>query len=102
MNNIKLAIVLLVASSILLALHIYNLCFYDAQNGNYFGILSSLLLMFSMFLNNPLGVIIKNVSSSDFCVVKRNKYVSRTVFNSNFYCSRYTFLPEVLVEKHSN
>ena len=51
MNNIKLAYFLLVVSSILLILNIYNLDFDNLRNGNYWGIVSNLLLMFGMIIN---------------------------------------------------
>lgn len=50
MNNIKLAYFLLAASLILLALTIYRLDFNNLQSGNYFGIISNILLMFAMIL----------------------------------------------------
>ena len=51
MNKLKLAYLLLIASTILLAINIYNLNFNNLQNGNYWGIVSNILLMFGMFLN---------------------------------------------------
>jgi hypothetical protein len=51
MKKLKLAYFLLVASTILLILNIYNLDFNNLQNGNYWGIVSNLLLMFGMIVN---------------------------------------------------
>ena len=51
MNKIKLAYFLLIASSILLIINILNLDFNNLQNGNYWGIISNLLLMFGMIVN---------------------------------------------------
>ena len=51
MKKIQLAYFLLIASTILLILNIYNLDFNNLQNGNYWGIVSNLLLMFGMIVN---------------------------------------------------
>jgi len=51
MNKLKLAYFLLIASSILLIINICNLDFKNLQNGNYWGIVSNLLLMFGMIVN---------------------------------------------------
>jgi hypothetical protein len=51
MNKLKLAYLLLIVSIILLAINIYNLDFKNLQNGNYWGIVSNLLLMIGMIIN---------------------------------------------------
>jgi hypothetical protein len=51
MKKQKLAYLLIVGSIILLILNIYNLNFNNLQNGNYWGIVSNLLLIFGMILN---------------------------------------------------
>ena len=51
MNKQKLAYLLLVASLILLIINIYSLDFDNLRNGNYWGIVSNLLLMFGMIIN---------------------------------------------------
>ncbi|WP_445720392.1 hypothetical protein [Flavobacterium sp.] len=51
MNKLKFAYFLLIASTILLFINIYNLDFKNLQNGNYWGIVSNLLLMFGMIVN---------------------------------------------------
>lgn len=51
MNKLKLAYFLLIASSILLIINILNFDFNNLQNGNYWGIVSNLLLMFGMIVN---------------------------------------------------
>ena len=51
MKKLKLAYFLLILSTILLILNIYNLDFSNLQNGNYWGIISNLLLMFGMIIN---------------------------------------------------
>jgi formate hydrogenlyase subunit 3/multisubunit Na+/H+ antiporter MnhD subunit len=51
MNKLKLAYFLLIASAILLIINIYNLDFMNLQNGNYWGIVSNLLLMIGMIIN---------------------------------------------------
>ena len=51
MNKFKLAYFLLFASLILLILNIYLLDFNNLQKGNYWGIISNLLLMFGMVVN---------------------------------------------------
>ncbi len=51
MNKLKLAYFLLIASTILLIINIYNLDYENLQNGNYWGIVSNLLLMFGMIVN---------------------------------------------------
>ena len=51
MNKLKLAYFLLFASLILLILNIYLLDFNNLQKGNYWGIISNLLLMFGMVVN---------------------------------------------------
>ena len=51
MNKLKLAYFLLIASAILLIINIYNLDFMNSQNGNYWGIVSNLLLMIGMIIN---------------------------------------------------
>jgi glucan phosphoethanolaminetransferase (alkaline phosphatase superfamily) len=61
MNKLKLAYLLLFLSIILLVINIYNLDFNNLQNGNYWGIISNLLLMVGMFINiKELGKIEKN------------------------------------------
>jgi hypothetical protein len=51
MNKLKLAYFLLFASLILMILNIYGLDFNNLQKGNYWGIISNLLLMFGMVVN---------------------------------------------------
>jgi hypothetical protein len=51
MNKLKLAYFLLIASAILLVINIYNLDFQNLRNGNYWGIVSNLLLMIGMIIN---------------------------------------------------
>jgi hypothetical protein len=51
MNKLKLAYLLLIVSIILLVINIYNLDFKNLQNGNYWGIVSNLLLMIGMIIN---------------------------------------------------
>lgn len=51
MNKLKLAYFLLILFSILLILNIYNLDFKNLQNGNYWGIISNLLLILVLIKN---------------------------------------------------
>lgn len=51
MNKLKLAYFLLILCSILLILNIYNLDFKNLQNGNYWGVISNLLLILVMIKN---------------------------------------------------
>lgn len=51
MSKLKLAYFLLAGSTILLIINIYNLDFNDLKNGNYFGIISNILLILGMILN---------------------------------------------------
>jgi hypothetical protein len=51
MNKLKLAYLLLIVSIILLVINTYNLDFKNLQNGNYWGIVSNLLLMIGMIIN---------------------------------------------------
>lgn len=51
MIKIKLAYLLLLASVILLIVNIFSLDFNNLLNGNYWGIISNLLLMVGMLLN---------------------------------------------------
>ena len=51
MNKLKLAYLVLVASVILLVINVYNLDFENLSSGNYWGIISNLLLMVAMILN---------------------------------------------------
>ena len=51
MNKLKFAYLLLIVSSILLILNISGLDFNNLQKGNYWGIISNLLLMFGMIVN---------------------------------------------------
>lgn len=45
MNNLKLVYFLTVASLLLLIINIYRLDFNNLKNGNYFGIISNVLLL---------------------------------------------------------
>ena len=51
MNKLKLAYFLLFTSIILLIVNIYGLDFNNLQKGNYWGIVSNLLLLFGMIVN---------------------------------------------------
>lgn len=51
MSKLKLAYFLLTGSAILLTINIYNLNLGDLKNGNYFGIISNILLILGMVLN---------------------------------------------------
>ena len=51
MNKLKFDYLLLIVSSILLILNISGLDFNNLQKGNYWGIISNLLLMFGMIVN---------------------------------------------------
>ena len=51
MNKLKLAYFLLFASLILLIVNIYGLDLNNLQKGNYWGIISNLLLLFGMIVN---------------------------------------------------
>jgi hypothetical protein len=51
MYKLKLAYFLLAGSTLMLIINIYNLDFNDLKNGNYFGIISNILLILGMILN---------------------------------------------------
>jgi hypothetical protein len=51
MSKLKLAYFLLVGSTLMLIINIYNLDFNDLKNGNYFGIISNILLILGMIIN---------------------------------------------------
>ena len=51
MNKLKLAYFLIIVSVILLVINISQLDFNNLDKGNYFGILSNLLLIFAMVIN---------------------------------------------------
>lgn len=51
MNKLNLAYFLLAGSTLLLIINIYNLDFNDLKNGNYFGIISNILLILGMIIN---------------------------------------------------
>lgn len=51
MNKLKLAYLLLIVISILLLIDIYNLDFSNLKNESYWGIITSILLLFSMIIN---------------------------------------------------
>lgn len=51
MYKLKLAYFLLAGSTLLLIINIYNLDFNDLKNGNYFGIISNILLILGMIIN---------------------------------------------------
>jgi hypothetical protein len=51
MSKLKLAYFLLAGSTLMLIINIYNLDFNDLKNGNYFGIISNILLILGMIIN---------------------------------------------------
>lgn len=51
MYKLKLAYFLLAGSTLMLIINIYNLDFNDLKNGNYFGIISNILLILGMIIN---------------------------------------------------